>query len=67
VAPGGTVTVTDDQGSTISIAAGPIVSLFDGALQFTYGRNFSVRRKKAYWGMGFSFIRLASAVVGAVK
>lgn len=48
--------VTD--GPSFQIGVGPMLSLFDGALQFTYGWNLSLQSRPAYFGVGFSFLQL---------
>lgn len=46
--------------SNIQIGMGIQGSLFSGVLQFTYGWNLNAQEKRAYVGIGISFVNLAS-------
>jgi hypothetical protein len=56
----------EESTAPINVAAGMVASVFDGAVQFTYGWNLSVDHRRRYWGLGFSFIKLAGAIAGGV-
>lgn len=56
----------EESTAPINVAAGLVASVFDGAVQFTYGWNLSVDERRRYWGVGFSFIKLAGAIAGGV-
>lgn len=56
---------TDAVSDRIDIAAGLIVSLFDGALQATYGANLTAGKPRSYWGLGFSFVEIAQKLGGS--
>ncbi len=58
---------TKTTGVNVQVAAGPVVSLFDNNLQFTYGWNLSADRKRRYFGVGFSFIKIAKQVGKYIK
>ncbi len=59
----GAVLTTDDGSSDrFDLAVGGVATLFNGALQFTYGRDLTADRDRSYWGIGFSFIRTLSEV-----
>jgi len=45
------VTVSDG----IDVGAGLVASLFENAVQFTYGWNLTSGAPRSYWGVGFSF------------
>jgi len=45
-------------GSSFQLGVGPTFTLFNGALQFTYGWNLSVNGNPSYVGVGFSFLQL---------
>lgn len=43
----------------IDIGTGLVFSLFDNAIQATYGVNLTSRAPRSYWGLGFSFVGIA--------
>ncbi len=45
-------------GTNVQVGAGVIGSLFDNKIQFTYGWNLNVERRRNYWGVGFGFIEI---------
>lgn len=51
----------------IEITTGPVASLFDNTLQFTYGWNLNVRSDRRYFGIGFSFFKLSEKIAGLIK
>lgn len=53
--------------STVQVGAGIGFSFFDGALQFTAGRNISVGEKPYYAGVGFGFIQIGQEIAKFVK
>lgn len=57
----------DTDANKIEITAGLTFSLFDNALQFTYGWNLNVEQDRRYFGVGFSFFRLADKITTLVK
>ena len=62
-AGGGAQLLTDDASADgFDLAVGGVVTLFNGAVQFTYGRNLTADRDKTYWGLGFSFLRTIGEV-----
>jgi hypothetical protein len=56
----GSVEASREEG-TLDVAVGPILTLFDGAVQFSQGWNLSAGSKRTYWALGFSFLRLTRA------
>ncbi len=58
---------TKTTGVNVQVATGPVVSLFDNKLQFTYGWNLSADRKRRYFGVGFSFIKIAERLGEYIK
>ena len=53
--------------STVQVGAGFAFWIFDGALQFTAGRNISVGEKPYYAGVGFGFIQIGEEIAKFVK
>lgn len=53
----------DDKGP-FQLGVGPIVTLFDNRISATYGWNLMVDKRRTYWGLGFSFLRVGKDVVG---
>ena len=46
-------------GANFQLGVGPVVMLFGGKVSATYGWNLMADRKRAYWGLGFSFLEIA--------
>lgn len=46
----------------IEVTTGPVVTLFDNTLQFTYGWNLNVQKDRRYFGIGFSFFKLTEKI-----
>lgn len=53
--------------SKVEITTGPIFSLFNNTLHFTYGWNLNARSDRKYWGIGFSFFNLSQKIAGLIK
>jgi hypothetical protein len=53
--------------SNFQIGAGGVASLFNNALQFTYGVNINESQKKRYFGFGFGFIEIGKMLSGYLK
>jgi hypothetical protein len=49
---------TTTNGTNVQVGAGVIASLFDDKLQFTYGWNLNVEKRRSYFGVGFGFIEI---------
>lgn len=49
---------------SIEIGVGPVVSLFGGILQASWGVDLSTRAKNHYWSIGLGFLDLASKLGG---
>lgn len=45
-------------GTNVQVGAGVIGSLFDNKIQFSYGWNLNVERRRNYFGVGFGFIEI---------
>jgi len=45
-------------GTNVQVGAGVITSLFDNKIQFSYGANLNVERRRTYFGIGFGFIEV---------
>jgi hypothetical protein len=59
-APAQPVTTTSSPTSrSLQVAAGPILTLFDGAVLAAYGWNLNVPRQRRWAAVGFSFVELA--------
>lgn len=54
--PRQTVSVTQDKPQ---IAAGPVITFFDNAIELSLGWNLNVPQKRAYYAIGFSFMNVA--------
>ena len=52
----------EESSDEIEVASGLVLTLFDNALQFTYGWNLNVDEKREYFGVGFSFVELIRKV-----
>jgi hypothetical protein len=46
---------------------GAAFSLFNNAIQFTYGANLHTEQDRMYWGVGISFVNLSTKVASLVK
>jgi hypothetical protein len=51
----------------IGLSSGVVLSLFDGALQYTYGYSLSSEIKRRYHGVGFSFFEVAKRLAEAAR
>lgn len=58
---------TNTTGTTVQVGTGTLFSLFDNAIQFTNGWNLNVDRKRAYFGVGFSFVKFTEKVAAIIK
>jgi len=58
---------TNTKGTDVQVGAGPVFSLFNNKLDFTYGWNLNVDRKRNYFGIGFGFIEIAKELTKYVK
>jgi hypothetical protein len=52
---------------SIEVGLGPVLTLFDGILQASYGWNLSSNRRTHYWSIGLGFLDLASRLSGGAK
>ena len=62
-----TGTFTNTAGTNIQVGTGVIYSLFGNSIQFTNGWNLNVDRKRAYFGVGFSFVDFTKKVAAVIK
>jgi hypothetical protein len=60
-------TFTNTTGTNVQVGTGVLYSLFDNAIQFTNGWNLNVDRKRAYFGIGFSFVKFTEKVAAVIK
>jgi hypothetical protein len=58
---------TKTSATTFQLGVGPAVSLFNNALQFTYGWNLNVDQRRRYFGIGFGFVEVGKTLAGFVK
>jgi hypothetical protein len=49
------------------VAVGPVLTLFDNAVQATLGWDLTAPKKQFYWGLGFSFISLVQKAANAAS
>ncbi|MGA2268846.1 MAG: hypothetical protein ABSH44_10295 [Bryobacteraceae bacterium] len=56
-----------DSPAAVQVGAGFVGSVFGGMVQFTFGWDLNVEAPRAYWGVGFSFTKVAQAAVTAAK
>lgn len=56
-----------DSNEEIDVGAGFVATLFNNALQFTYGWNLTADEERKYFGVGFSFVRIIQAAKGGSK
>ena len=57
----------EDSGGDIGVSVGGVATLFDNRLQVTYGWMLSsATEKRAYWGLGFSFVRAVKDISSGV-
>ena len=54
-------------GTNIDVGAGIVAMLFDNNIQFVYGWNLNATQKRRYFGVGFSFVKIATTVAKFVK
>jgi hypothetical protein len=59
--------VVTQSANRIDVSVGPIVSVFDNAIQLSYGWDLTVSGKRAYWALGFSFVKFLQGAAEAVK
>jgi hypothetical protein len=64
---GGAPVTTTSTPDGFDLAVGGVITLFDGALQLTWGRDLTASTAHAYWGIGFSFIRTVGAIQQLAK
>jgi hypothetical protein len=55
---------TGTKGSDVDIGLGVQFSLFNSALQFSYGANLQARQDRTYFGLGVSFVNLGARITG---
>jgi hypothetical protein len=60
-------TVTVQQQGSVDVAVGPVLTLFDNAVQATLGWDLTAPKKQFYWGLGFSFISLIQKAANAAS
>jgi len=58
---------TNTKGTDVEVGAGPIMSLFNNKLHFTYGWNLTAERRRTYFGVGFSFLNIADILKTRLK
>jgi len=58
--------VAGTKASDIQTGIGPQVSLFGNVLQFTYGWNLHAEQKRQYFGIGVSFVNMATKLTSLV-
>ena len=58
---------TNTNGTNVQVGTGIVTSLFHNMIQFTYGWNLNVDRKREYWGVGFGFVEIATALKDRFK
>jgi hypothetical protein len=59
ITPGSPPSVVSTQSSKVfDVGAGPVVTLFNGALQFSYGWDLNVEKRRTYVGIGFGFVKV---------
>jgi hypothetical protein len=49
------------------LGAGAVASLFNNAVQFTYGVNLNESQKRRYFGFGFGFVEIGRVLSGYLK
>jgi hypothetical protein len=54
-------------GTNVQVGAGLIGSVFDNKLQFSYGWNLNVERRRNYFGVGFGFIEVGKELAKYIK
>ena len=55
------------KGSDIQTAMGGQVTLFGNVIQLGYGANLQVDEKRAYFGVGVSFVNLTTKLAGLIS
>ena len=58
--------VAGTKASDIQAGIGPQVSLFGNVLQFTYGWNLHAEQKRQYFGIGVSFVNMATKLTSLI-
>ena len=58
---------TNTTGTTVQVGAGPLLSLFNNKLHFTYGWNLNAEQKRNYFGVGFGFLEVADFLKNKLK
>lgn len=61
-ATGEPVVTVDTSKRPIDISVGPVVSLWDNAVQFTYGWNLNADSRRTYIGIGFGFVKVLEKI-----
>lgn len=58
---------TNTTGTDVQVGAGPVFSLFNNKLHFSYGWNLNVERRRNYFGVGFGFLEIADFLKDKLK
>jgi len=58
---------TKTNGSTFQLGVGPVVSIFNNAVQFTYGWDLNVDQRRRYFGIGFGFVEVGKTFASFLK
>ena len=58
---------TNTTGTDVQVGAGPVFSLFNNKLHFSYGWNLNVDRRRNYFGVGFGFLEIADFLKNKLK
>jgi hypothetical protein len=58
---------TKTNGSNFQVGVGPTISIFNNALQFTYGWNLNVDQRRRYVGIGFGFVEVGKTFASFLK
>jgi len=53
-----TTQFVNTNGTNVQVGAGLIGSLFDDKIQFSYGWDLNVEKRRTYFGVGFGFIEI---------
>ena len=62
-----TTTQTTIQPDGFDLAVGAVITVFDGAIQLSWGRDLTTSNPHRYWAIGFSFIRTVGALQQIAK
>ena len=57
-----TLKFVNTTGTNVQVGAGIVGSLFDNKLQFSYGWNLNVEKRRSYIGVGFGFLEVGKEV-----